>query len=186
MKFMSMKQKDQSAKENAGTGSASAERRMPKGRFQLATLAILALMPGMGGQAAVAVDQSPLIVSDPLPPNIMLLHDDSGSMAWNYLPDNAPRSGDEFRDSSQNRQYYNPETLYPIPPKADGTYYPEPTFPNGYGNPFGSTSTANIFTDSDYSDSGYSVDNKYKSESTCADAGGDWARYWSGSVRRGK
>jgi len=134
MKFMSMKQKDQSAKENAGTGSASAERRMPKGRFHLATLAILALMPGIGLQAAVEVDQSPLIVSDPLPPNIVLLHDDSGSMARNYLPDNAPRVGDGFRNSSQNRQYYNPETLYPIPPKADGAYYPEPTFPNGLMN----------------------------------------------------
>jgi len=176
MKFMSMKQKDQSAKENAGTGSASAERRMPKGRFQLATLAILALMPGMGGQAAVAVDQSPLIVSDPLPPNIMLLHDDSGSMAWNYLPDNAPRSGDEFRDSSQNRQYYNPETLYPIPPKADGTSYPKPTFPNGYKDPFDGTRTDNILLNSAYSDSsGSYVDSSYKNRNSCEKAGGDWS-----------
>src|SRR5690554_7146005 len=101
MNFMSMNQIDQCAKENAGTGSVGAERRMPKRRFHLAALAILALIPGIGLQAAVEVDQSPLIVSDPLPPNIVLLHDDSGSMARNYLPDNAPRFGDGFRNSSQ-------------------------------------------------------------------------------------
>jgi type IV pilus assembly protein PilY1 len=34
-----------------------------------------------------AVDQAPLIIQKPLPPNITLMLDDSGSMAWDYMPD---------------------------------------------------------------------------------------------------
>lgn len=153
--------------------------------WHLAVLAMFVFVQALSVQAAVEVDQSPLIVSDPLPPNIVLLHDDSGSMSYNYLPDNAPRSGDGFRDSSQNRQYYNPGTLYTLPPKADGTSYPTPTFPNGYENPFDDDDATNILSDSDYSDSGVYVDNSYTRERSCERAGGDWDWYYSRGWRVG-
>src|SRR5690606_12946734 len=120
-----------------------------------------------------------LIVSDPLPPNIVLLHDDSGSMAYDYLPDTAPEGGESgFRDSSQNRQYYNPATLYTVPPKADGTSYPTPTFPNGFEDPFDDTDTTNILADSDYSESGVYVDGNYTRERSCERNGGTWDWYY--------
>ncbi|RCW66470.1 type IV pilus assembly protein PilY1 [Marinobacter nauticus] len=152
----------------------------------VAALTVPVLGSVLSVQAAVEVDQSPLIVSDPLPPNIVLLHDDSGSMRYNYLPDTAPRSGDDFRDSSQNRQYYNPETLYTLPPKADGTLYPEPTFPNGYGDPFEDTAgTVDILSDSDYSDSGRYVDYSYNRRKSCERDGGDWNSYYDVCVFEG-
>jgi type IV pilus assembly protein PilY1 len=117
----------------------------------LASAALLAFGTGPA-VAAVQVDQSPLIVAEPLPPNIILMYDDSGSMGRNYMPDGAPQSGDDFRDSSQNRQYYNPDTLYTIPPRAESDSYPTPSFPNGYVKPFSSSSTVDILSDGSYSD----------------------------------
>ncbi len=61
-----------------------------------------------------------------VPPNLVLMLDDSGSMAWDYMPDwsyLADRSGNGVRDSSVNSVYYNPSTLYTPPPHADGTPY---------------------------------------------------------------
>ena len=37
--------------------------------------------------STVVVDQQPLTVQPTIPPNIMLMLDDSGSMAWDYMPD---------------------------------------------------------------------------------------------------
>ncbi|MDY6929778.1 MAG: PilC/PilY family type IV pilus protein [Pseudomonadota bacterium] len=156
-------------------------RRFRAGKWRFALLALFALMPVLSVQGAVDdvdVDQSPLIVSDPLPPNIVLLYDDSGSMGRGYLPD-AASGPDGFRDSSRNRQYYNPGTLYTIPPRADGTTYPAPTFPNGYDDPFRLPNINNILLDPDYSDD--YVDPSYTNKSDCQSAGGSWRE---GSWRR--
>ena len=37
--------------------------------------------------STVAVDQQPLTVQPAIPPNIVLMLDDSGSMYWDYMPD---------------------------------------------------------------------------------------------------
>ncbi|MDV2080898.1 pilus assembly protein [Marinobacter xestospongiae] len=156
-------------------------------RWPLAVLAVFAVLPVLTAQAAVddvGVDQSPLIVSDPLPPNIMLMYDDSGSMGRDYLPDNAPQYGNNFRKSTQNRQYYNPTTLYTVPLKADGSSYPEPQFPFGYDDPFNSNSIDRILTKSKYSDSkdGYAIDSSYTNQSACESAGGHW-KNWNNECR---
>jgi type IV pilus assembly protein PilY1 len=64
----------------------------------------------------------------PVPPNIVLMLDDSGSMGWDYMPDwgyllNPSQWG--VRNATVNRVYYNPATIYTPPPKADGTPYPD-------------------------------------------------------------
>ncbi|RMJ01856.1 Neisseria PilC protein [Marinobacter litoralis] len=154
------------------------EHRLAWRKWHPAMLIMLIMLPLLSAQAAVDsvdVDQSPLVVSEPLPPNIVLLHDDSGSMRRSYLPDDAPRSGDNFRKPSRNRQYYNPETLYTVPPKADGSWYGSSVFPSGYSDPFASTATINILNDSSYSDASQSyVDNSYRRKKACRRAGGDW------------
>ena len=110
--------------------------------FKPAVLALAALMVTGAMGAAVAevqVDQSPLIVSEPLPPNIILMYDDSGSMAWDFMPGSSTGfrpSGDDFNDSSVNRIYYNPEVLYEVPPNADGTRMREPSFPRAFDDVF--------------------------------------------------
>ncbi|MCW0203260.1 MAG: PilC/PilY family type IV pilus protein [Rhodanobacter thiooxydans] len=77
------------------------------------------------------VDQSPLIIQKPLPPNIVLMLDDSGSMAWDYMPDwgylKNTSNNDALIDASNNGVYYNPNVVYTPPLKADGTRYPDAT-----------------------------------------------------------
>jgi type IV pilus assembly protein PilY1 len=93
--------------------------------------------------AAVAVEQQPLIIQKPLPPNLVLMFDDSGSMAWDYMPDDpSDTSPDGYRNSTNNGTYYNPNVIYSPPPKADGSSYPDSTdIGNAPGNGFDSSST---------------------------------------------
>lgn len=89
--------------------------------------------------AAVTVEQQPLIVAQPLPPNIVLMLDDSGSMDWDYMPDwgyLADTSNDGVRDSAVNGTYYNPTQTYTPPPHADGTFFPKASFPNAWVDGF--------------------------------------------------
>ena len=58
------------------------------GRFVFSVLAVLGVgMANTPAFASVLVDQAPLTSQLSLPPNIMLLVDDSGSMNWDYMPD---------------------------------------------------------------------------------------------------
>ena len=101
-------------------------------RLPTAALLVLALAgPSMAG---VPIDQQPLVVARPLPPNIMFILDDSGSMTRDYMPDNAAQSGVGFttyyptsksnyasKASSTNLMAYNPLTTYTPWYNADGT-----------------------------------------------------------------
>lgn len=61
-----------------------------------------------------------------IPPNIVLILDDSGSMQWNYMPDSSylHYTDDALINSSNNYVYYDPNVEYAPPPKADGSSYP--------------------------------------------------------------
>lgn len=62
-----------------------------------------------------------------IPPNIVLLLDDSGSMQWNYMPDSGylNYTSTYLINAANNRVYYNPSIEYKAPPKADGvSFYP--------------------------------------------------------------
>lgn len=181
MRYTKMKLKSLGCEESGSFAPTNRVRFEGKKRCSVAVVLLtLVSLLGMSApiSAEVKVDQTPLTVSEPLPPNIVLLHDDSGSMASNYLPDTAPQSGDNFRKFSKNRQYYNPETLYTRPPKADGTFYTEPNFPYGYTDPFNSTGKINIISDSDYSDGTYTTSNSYDSPTSCSDGGGTPHYHW--------
>ncbi|MGN6790539.1 MAG: pilus assembly protein [Rhodanobacteraceae bacterium] len=80
-----------------------------------------------------------------VPPNIVLMLDDSGSMAWDYMPDwgYLPYSNTNqgARDWTNNSLYYNPNynftgdpttAGYQPPPMADGTPFPVPPACSGY------------------------------------------------------
>ncbi|MFC4762190.1 pilus assembly protein [Dyella koreensis] len=110
-------------------------------------------MPAVAATATrVAVDQQPLTLQPPIPPNIVLMLDDSGSMAWDYMPDACYLNGvtctgtgsgttssgngtdrvsavvnDAMIDSNNNGVYYNPTVTYTPPVKADGSSYPNMT-----------------------------------------------------------
>jgi len=98
--------------------------------------------------ASVTVDQAPLTIQKPPPPNITLMLDDSGSMAWDYMPDwgyLTDTSQDGVRNSAINGTYYNPTVTYSPPPKSDGTFYnASPSLTGAYKDGFLDTSTTDV------------------------------------------
>lgn len=97
-------------------------------------------------QAAVSIDQQPLVVAQPVAPNIVLMLDDSGSMGSDYMPDSGYMLGstdgsdsptaDDYRAYNTNGTYYNPSVSYTPPVKADGTPYTNAGFPNAWDDGF--------------------------------------------------
>lgn len=71
-------------------------------------------------------------------PNVMFILDDSGSMAWDYLPDAADFNSNTYgvQSSHCNGMYFNPAVVYTPPVNADGTSYPDANFrsavPDGF------------------------------------------------------
>lgn len=111
-------------------------------------------LPASGTTTGVA--EQPLNIPPPIPPDITLMLDDSGSMAWSVMPDYDYLSDNSLngeRNYTVNGVYYNPNTEYVLPPKADSTdsspdLYSNnavANFPNAYVDPVGGdTSTQNV------------------------------------------
>src|SRR3546814_13792124 len=70
--------------------------------------------------------------------------DDSGSMAWDVMPDwgyLSSTSADALVNSDVNGVYFNPTVTYTPPVKADGISYPNADFANAPVNGFKSVGT---------------------------------------------
>lgn len=70
-------------------------------------------------------------------PNLMFILDDSGSMDWEFMPDDMSSSNTYgYRSSQCNGVAYDPSYTYNPPVRADGTSYPNVSFtaapPDGY------------------------------------------------------
>ncbi|WP_130620158.1 pilus assembly protein [Dyella amyloliquefaciens] len=80
--------------------------------------------PAVAATTTVTVDQQPLTVQPMIPPNVVLMLDDSGSMSADYMPDlsylNNNTNNDALIDSSNNGLYYNPTVIYTPPPLVSG------------------------------------------------------------------
>lgn len=98
--------------------SRSLQSRRPRVRVASALGLIAAFALCAPSAAQVSLSQVPLLTSQPPPPNVMLTIDDSGSMAWAYVPDfigNQYSNTAAYASYSYNRLYYNPTTSYPVP-----------------------------------------------------------------------
>lgn len=118
---------------------------------------IALILPATG--YSLELSQRPLSVGDAVEPNVMFVIDDSGSMAWEYMPDaigsysGASRDGwwgdysgtdvyyKWYYSSSVNTVYYNPELTYRPPARHDGTRYPQASFNNAYLNGYSQSGT---------------------------------------------
>lgn len=127
--------------------------------------------------AGVDIEQEPLTVQTPLEPNILFILDDSGSMAWEAMPDSLDRSPDNrnehriFTYSGENLIYYNPATTYTPPVKADGTSWGNASYPDAKRDGFctgGGCSTRDIF-DTGYYERVYTSSNSYNEYATDGD-----------------
>lgn len=72
----------------------------------------------------------PLNVQSEIPPNLIVTLDDSGSMAWGFMPDSAQFGWPEsyYRSSRYNRIYYDPTVTYTPPSKSTGESEPDAVF----------------------------------------------------------
>ncbi|GAB3784407.1 pilus assembly protein [Dyella agri] len=117
---------------------------------RLLVTSVLVCAAGIGPAmaASVSVDQSPLIIQRSLPPNLVLMLDDSGSMDWDYMPDwsyLSSTSNDAVRNANVNGTYYNRNVSYAPPVKADGTFYPNsPGLTTAYKDGFLDTSATDV------------------------------------------
>lgn len=118
-----------------------------KTRHPLRFLAAATLvLPALPVQAVdpITLPSTPLYLAGGVAPNLVVTLDDSGSMAWAYVPDSMGKNARVtsacgasiftgydsdvntkryFLSGDYNPQYYNPATKYLPPLKADGTPY---------------------------------------------------------------
>lgn len=83
-------------------------------------------------------------------PNILFTLDDSGSMAWGFMPDDIENRFNTtgYKNHLCNTVYYNPAINYVPPKNADGTNFANATFSNALYNGFdSSSSTRNLGSD---------------------------------------
>ncbi|MDG0854629.1 pilus assembly protein [Roseateles puraquae] len=79
--------------------------------------------------------------------NLMFVLDNSGSMGFNYLPDNAPTGNVCFGWVGANKIFYDPNRTYPAPLNPDGTPMADASFTaaknDGYSSTSGTTDLSN-------------------------------------------
>lgn len=129
---------------------------------------ILAAVMANAQGAITDIAQAPLITSSSstlsVKPNVFLMMDDSGSMDWSHMPDDAADSGSimpmtygyyGYRSSQCNGVYYDPTINYYAPVKADGTSYPDAIFTSAWTNGYNTgAGTVNLSTNYKATDSG--------------------------------
>lgn len=73
--------------------------------------------------------------------NLMFVLDNSGSMGFNYLPDNAPTGNVCFGWVGANKIFYDPTRTYSAPLKPDGTSMANASFTAAANDGYSTTST---------------------------------------------
>lgn len=123
----------------------------------------LALMLALLGQTnawsvPLTLPDSPLFALNTVEPNVILTLDDSGSMAWGYLPDaRSAQSGNpgntRFCSSAFNLMYYDPTILYSPGVDQTGAALGDASFTAARNNPY-NNSAASILDVTNLSGSG--------------------------------
>lgn len=143
----------------------------PMGQMLLAlTVAFFLPVSGnSGGALAGVADIAPVPIftsataTTEVKPNVMFVLDDSGSMAWDYMPDDVDKFSGKYGFASRqcNGVYYNPLITYSPPVSATGTSYVNSSFTaasvDGYNASASTTNLSSSFkaNSSDTSQAGY-------------------------------
>ncbi len=120
-------------------------------KLAVSGFALTAMLSAQAANTDLAT--APLITSSSTSvlPNVFLILDDSGSMDWDYMPDNASKfTGTYGGASSQcNGVFYNPNIRYLAPVTATGANYADSSFTSalkdGYKPSLGSTNLSTGF-----------------------------------------
>lgn len=139
------------------------QRRLSVSPLVLACL--FGISSGPVGATPFDVAQSPLFLGGVVDPNILYVHDDSGSMAWGYMPDNAssyatsvtytpPGTTTNYTGvyllgmtSTINKAYYDPSINYVPPVASDGSSLGDAPFPKAWKNGYDTANRGSNTTD---------------------------------------
>ncbi|MGH8467249.1 MAG: hypothetical protein ACRER5_24160, partial [Pseudomonas sp.] len=121
---------------------ANAERKLlraprPHAQWWAAPFACLATLLALPVNAAVVLPDQPLTTGNKVAPNVLFVLDDSGSMAFNYMPDSVPNtSTPDVSDLAYTRNTlsYNPAVTYEAWTKADGNRLASASYDRAYGS----------------------------------------------------
>jgi type IV pilus assembly protein PilY1 len=153
--------------------------------------AALLVLPTAGYSARPDFAQEPLFIGSAVAPNLMFILDDSGSMGWEYMPDDLSGYNDiqssnnnsyyqdgkdadyaYYYSSKVNKVWYNPDVTYNPPLKADGvgrfpnsSYTSAPT--NGYNSSSGTENLSTRFAIRDYNVEGGGFYWVFNSSTSC-------------------
>ncbi|RBW48202.1 PilC/PilY family type IV pilus protein [Marinobacter sp. F3R11] len=148
----------------------------------------LLVLPTAGYSARPDFAQEPLFIGSAVAPNLMFILDDSGSMAWQYMPDDISgynginsHGGDQdgsdarypyYYSSEVNKIWYNPDVTYNPPLKGDGTgFLPDSSYTaaptNGYNSSSGTRNLTNRFSIRTYDVEGGGFYWQFNSSSSC-------------------
>src|SRR5690554_5586384 len=146
-----------------------------KGTLRVIALGCMLALP-MPLVADVDLAQKPLFVGHGAAPNLLFILDDSGSMAWDYMPDDLGNDGAAsggvcsgtsfmglcfgemryngqnasnkwFYSSHVNKVYFNPEVTYRPPLMADRTRKPNSNYESAWTDGYnGDSATLNLST----------------------------------------
>jgi type IV pilus assembly protein PilY1 len=127
----------------------------PNTRNQLLLIAFAAnlVLPLPALAASISLATSPLATSttSTVKPNVLLVLDNSGSMDWDHMPDDAGDGGSAvsflfgyygLRSSQCNQVYYDPNISYLPPLNADGSSYADASFTAAYSGSYGGYATS--------------------------------------------
>ncbi len=130
-----------------------------RNRLILLALASSLALPLPALAASVALATAPLATSTTttVQPNVFLMMDDSGSMGWEYMPDDANNFSGKygFASSQCNGVFYDPTITYAPPVDSTGTSYANSSFTaawtDGYNTGAGSPNLSTGFSTSGFS-----------------------------------
>ena len=115
--------------------------------FALMLAASLALPPAAQA-ASLTLATAPLATSttSTVLPNVMFMLDDSGSMDWDYMPDDSKNFAGNygFNSAQCNGIAYNPNITYTPPLKSDGTSYSNSSFSSAWNNGYNPTGEGTV------------------------------------------
>ncbi len=98
---------------------------------------------GIAQAAVTDLANAPMTTSSSLTvkPNVMLVLDDSGSMAWTHMPDNVKTFVSKYGyvSSQCNGVYYDPTVVYAPPVDYSGASYPNASFTGAWKDGFKTT-----------------------------------------------
>ncbi len=101
-------------------------------------LVCLATILGLPVHAAVSLPDTPMQTNNGVPPNLLFILDDSGSMGDNFMPDSIPNTTPNPNINqltyTLNTIYYNPATTYSTWQQADGSFMPAVPYTAAYND----------------------------------------------------